>query len=294
VALTLFNAQDQSTKRERIIIYSDPGLGKSRLMLSLTPRFGNILYYAADDNSEFLDSISEDKMGRVFVIKPGGDDDIVNFQSFCETDWKGMEGTVLADGRVFPKIDTIVVDTYTTVVERTLQATAEQGLAGAEKHFKVGDPKGEGGITIPNRGDYRGNDSLSMGFLDTLFDKQRDFHIIFGCHETLKYIEDVCVGGGPAHPGRRMLKELPARFSTVIRLIRDTAEIPEPEFHVENVVIAVTENDGQFIAKTRTKNESEKSPLARVILDRNPINFWQKYDAIYAPKTVQTEENSNV
>lgn len=292
MALTLFNAQDRSQKRERIIVYSDPGLGKSRLMLSLTPRFGNILLYAADDNSEFLDSISEEKRKRVFVIKPTGDDAIMNFQEFCEHDWAAEEGKVLPDGRVIPKFGTIVVDTYTQIMERTLQATADQGLAGAEKHFKVSTGE-DASMTIPNRGDYRGNDSLSMGFLDTLFDKQRDYHIIFGCHEQLKYIEEVCVGGGPAHPGRRMLKELPARFSTVIRLIRDTVEVQEPEYHLENVVIALTENDGQFIAKVRTSDEDKPNPLARVILDRNPINFWQQYDAIYAPSVVQSQEADN-
>lgn len=291
MALTLFNAQDRSQKRERIIIYSDPGLGKSRLMLSLTERYGNILYYAADDNSEFLDSISEEKRKRVFVVKPTGDDAIVNFQEFCEHDWAAEEGRELPDGRVIPKFGTIVVDTYTAITERTLQATAEQGLAGAEKHFYIESPNGR--LTIPNRGDYRGNDSLSMGFLDTLFDKQRDYHIIFGCHETLKYVEEVCVGGGPAHPGRRMLKELPARFNTVIRLIRDTVEVQEPEYHLENVVIAVTENDGQFIAKVRTSDEEQPNPLARVILERNPINFWRQYDAIYAPETVQAQEAIN-
>jgi hypothetical protein len=292
VALNMFNAQDRSTKRERVIIYGDPGIGKSRLMLSLTERFGNILYYAADDNSEFLDSISEEKRQRIFVIKPVGDDAIVNFQEFCEHDWRAEEGTVLPDGRIFPRIDTIVVDTYTAVVERTLQATANQGLAGAEKHFYVETADG-GKITIPNRGDYRGNDSLSSGFLDTLFDKQRDFHIIFGCHEQLKYVEEVCVGGGPSHPGRRMLKELPGRFNTVIRLIRDTVEVQHPEYHLENVVIAVTENDGQFVAKVRTSDEDQPNPLARVILERNPINFWRAYDAIYAPEASQNTEAVN-
>lgn len=287
--LTLFNATDASTKRERVIIYGDPGIGKSRLGLSLTERFGNILYYAADDNSEFLDSISLEKKSRVTVMKPVGDDPIVNFQQFCETDWKAMEGQTLSDGSIFPKISTIVVDTYSTIVEKTLQEVANQGLAGAEKHFRAGNLE-TGGQIIPNRGDYRGNDSISMGYLDTLFDKQRDFHIIFIMHSTLKYIEDVCVGGGPAHPGRRMLSELPARFSTVIRLIRDVTEVHEPEFHVENVVVAVTDNDGKWLAKVRTNNEADPNPIGRVVLDRNPINFWQKYDSIYAPETIKTPE----
>jgi hypothetical protein len=288
--LKLFDPADLKSQKERIIIYGAPGIGKSRFALSLTPRFGNILYYAADDNSEFLSSISPDKRKRIFVIKPIGDDPIVNFQQFCEMNWKGMEGQTLEDGRVFPKIDTIVVDTYTTITEKTLQETANQGLSGAEKHFHVGDRE-KGGLTIPNRGDYRGNDSLSAGYLDTLFDKQRNFHIIFVCHETLKYIEDVCVGGGPSHPGRRMLAELPGRFSTVVRLIRDQIEIFEPEYRVDNVVVAITDNDGKWIAKVRTDDEERPNPIGRVILDRNPINFWRDhYDPIYAPVEAQTQE----
>lgn len=285
MALELFDATQEKNKKERIIIYGAPGTGKSRLWGSLTPRFGNILMLAGDDNSEFLDSISREKRARIWPVIMRGDDAISNFQTFCETDWKGMEGRELPDGRVFPKIDTIVVDTYTSILERTLQITADQQLAGAEKHFKIQVGPEEFKI-IPNRGDYRGNDSLSVGFLDALCDKQRDMHIILVCHEVLKYIEDVCVGGGPAHPGRRMLTELPGRFSTVIRLIKDEILVGGT---TENVVIAVTDNDGRWIAKVRTDNEETPNPLGRVVLDRDPVNFWKAYDAIYAPKEAVNE-----
>ncbi len=291
MALKLFNPKNRETKKEHIVVYSAPGIGKSRFVLRLTPRFGNILYFAADPSSKYLDSIPEAWKDRVFVVDMEGDDMIGNFQTFCEMDWDAMAGKEMEDGRIFPKIDTIVVDTYTTIATTTLQDTANQGLAGAEKHFRVGDIE-KGGLIIPNRGDYRGNDSVSAGFISTLFDKQRNKHIIFVCHEVLKYVEDVCVGGGPSHPGRRMLTELPGAFSTVIRLIRD--DVPMPDGSVLNAVVAITENDGRWVAKTRTgKDIHAPNPIARVILDRDPINFWNQYDSFYAPDAVQTEEASN-
>ena len=282
MSLKLFNPEAEEGQTDRVLVYGDPGIGKSRFALSLPPRFGNILYYAADDNAQFLSSISRAKRKRVWVITPQGDDAIVNFQEFCDHDWKSLEGQTMADGRTFPQIGTIVVDTYSTVMERVLQEVANQGLSGAERHFYA-SAKDKGGQTIPNRGDYRGSDSISMGYLDTLFDLQRHYNIVFVCHGTLKYVDDVCIGGGPSHPGRRMLTELPARFSTVVRLVREDVEIQEPEYHVENAVVAITENDGRWVAKARLENEEDPNPLAHVVLNQTGSNFWGMYESIYHP-----------
>jgi len=276
LALRIIDLTQQRDVRERVIIYSQPGMGKSRLALSLTERFGGILLYAADDGSEQLPSLGPEKHSRVLVVKPEGDDPIVNFQQFCMTDWSE---------RTAPNgmpIRTIVVDTYTKIAMDSIQHSANTGAVTAEKHYRVGDPA-TGGQVIPNRGDYMAIDSLSRGYLDMLFSRQREMNIIFVCHEEAKQVEGVNATGGPAHPGRRMTTDLPARFSTVIRLIKKPVLVPGNDIP-EDVVVAITDHDGKWIAKVRTKDETQANPLAQVILDRNPVNFWNQYDAIYAPK----------
>lgn len=262
-----------ASQKERIIGYGRAGIGKTRWALSLPKRYGKIVYYAADQNSEFLTSISPEKRERIYVVKPVGDNPMSLFMQFCMQDWKKID----------PEIGTIVVDTYTKVALDAIRHSANTGAVTAEKHFVVGKPE-EGGQTLPNRGDYMAIDSLSRGFLDMIFDKQRDMHIIFLCHEDVKIVENVHAVGGPAHPGRAMTEYLPAQFNTVVRLIREQTLVPGADAP-EDVVIAITENDGKFIAKVRTADEKNVNPLGRVVLNRDPINWWEKYDAIFSPTT---------
>lgn len=275
--LKVFDHEDTSNKRERIIVYGAPGVGKTRFVLSLTKRFGKILYYAADPNSRYLDSITPEKAHNVVVIDQEGDDDISNFSEFCMHDWKSE----------FPEIGTIVVDTYTHVMQQAIMESANKGLAGTKPHYRVGDVD-KGGQAIPTWDDYLGTEGLSRGLIKDIFNIQRDLHIIFVCHEDVKQVEGMPAAGGPSHPGRKMLVDMPANFSTVIRLIKDSVFIPGDEAP-RNVVVAITDHDGKFIAKSRTKNEDGTSPLGRVVLDPDPVNFWQQYDSIYAPESVQEE-----
>jgi hypothetical protein len=200
-------------------------------------------------------------------VKPEGDDPISNFMKFCMQDWSAID----------PEIKTLVVDTYTKVALDIISYAANSGTMDREKHFIIGDPA-EGGQAIPNRGDYQGIESVSRGNLNMIFAKQRTMHIIFLMHEDVKIIENVHAIGGPAHPGRAMTEYIPAQFSTVIRLIRDKMLTPGADAP-EDVVIAVTENDGKFIAKIRTSNERSNNVLARVALDRDPSSYWVQYDA---------------
>jgi hypothetical protein len=270
-------ADIDAAQKERIIIYGRAGIGKTRLALSLPEKYGKIAYYAADQNSEFLTSISPSKRGKILVVKPEGDNPTALFMQFCMTDWKKID----------PEIGTLVVDTYTKVALDSIRYSANSGSMTAEKHFVIGDPNA-GGQTIPNRGDYLAIESLSRGFLDMLFSRQKGMHIICLCHEDVKLVEGVHAVGGPAHPGRAMTEYLPAQFNTVIRLIREQVLIPGDSVPSE-VVIAVTENDGKFVAKVRTSNEGAANPLARVMLDRDPTTYWStKYDPLF---TLSTKEN---
>jgi hypothetical protein len=280
MGLRIIKAADRLGEQvERIIVYGRAGIGKTRFALSLPDRYGKIVYFAADKNTELLPSITPHKRERIVTIVPEGDNPILNFMEFCRRDWRTVD----------PAIKTIVVDTYTKVALDAITYSANSGAMTAEKHYVVGDPT-KGGQTIPNRGDYMAIESLSRGFLDMLFDKQREMHIIFVMHEDVKIVENVHSVGGPAHPGRAMTEYLPAQFSTVIRLIREQVLVPGASAP-EDVVVAITENDGKFIAKTRTENEKDANPLAKVVLDRDPVNFWTKYDAVYAPVPVTAVTN---
>lgn len=278
--LVFFNPTVRTNNRERIIIYGRAGMGKTRLALTLpeTEKWGDILYFAADDSSEFLPSLSPSlkTSGRIKVIRPEGDI-IKAFQQFCMTDWKQMkkDGKVM-DEQPLKNVRTLVVDTYTTVTYRAIQQGANEQSIDREPHYKIGDPA-EGGVVIPNRGDYQGIEALSRNFIDMLFDKQRDYNIIFVCQEEFKEVSKGKFQGGPSHPGRKMLEDLPASFSTVIRLIREPILIPGTQT-VKPVPVAITDNDGYFIAKLREGNYEKASPLAKVPLDRNPLNFWTMYD----------------
>lgn len=270
--LEVFAGADATkSDKERVIIYGRAGIGKTRLALSLTERFGKIAYFAADNNTWLLSSIDKKKRDRVIVVRPKGDDPTALFMQFAMTDWTEVD----------PEIKTLVVDTYTKVAMDTIAFSANTNSVSREPHYIVGEP-GNGGIAIPNRGDYQAVSDLSKGFLDMLFLKQADMHIIFVCHEDVKTVSDVNFGG-PSHPGRVMTEYLPGQFSTVVRLIREPGDLDLETGEVPNVVIAITEHDGKFVAKLRTDDESAPNPLGRVKLDRDPINFWKQYDAAFAP-----------
>jgi hypothetical protein len=275
MALRIIKPQDlQNQDKERIIIYAQAGTGKTRLALSLPKHYGKIAYYAADNGSEFLASISPEKRKRIYVVKPEGTDPVQDFMSFVMQDWKKID----------PEIGTLVIDTLTVVCQDAIQFSANSGAMTNEKHFVVGDPS-QGGVVLANRGDYMALESLGRGFLDMLFDKQRNMHIIVVQHEDVKLIEGIRAVGGPAVPGRALLEYIPSVFNTVIRLIREQTLIPGAS-SPESVVIAITEHDGKFVAKLRTHDEKNPNPLARVVLERDPINFWNSYDALFHSQTV--------
>lgn len=252
--------------KERVMIYGRAGVGKTRFGLSVPQTWGKIAYYAADKNAWLLRSISRAKRKRIHVVRPRGSDPTILFMKFCLTDWSEVD----------PEIGTIVVDTYSKVALDSISFSANSLTMDREKHYVVGDI-GKGGVAIPNRGDYQAIDGLSKSYLDTLFDLQMDKHIVFICHEESKQVEGMPAVGGPQHPGRQMIDYLPAQFSTVIRLIRDEVLVPGAD-DVTPVVVAITENDGKYVAKLRTDDEEAPNPIARKVLGRDPSPWWVEYE----------------
>lgn len=255
------------TNRERIIIYSWPGFGKTRAALSLpdTPKWGEIVYYACDEGSEFLGSCLKRYRKRVHVLKPDRDDPLMNFTEFAVHDWKTD----------FPKARTLVVDTYTKVMFDILRDCAQKGSMTQEKHFQF-VTKGGTAVTIPNRSDYFAIQNISRNLVDLIFQHQSDMHIIYVMHEDMMQTEGIGAVGGPSHPGRQMALELPSKFNTVIRLTRDARVTPNGE--VKMIVTAHTDSHGQYVARIR-EAEEDGNPMPMVDLDVDPVNLWQMYDS---------------
>lgn len=270
---------NSDTVKERIIGYSPPGVGKSRWGLHLSERFGEIVYYAADKGSEYLASIFPAYRSRIHVIRPVADFDrkinpIHNFSEFCIHNWK----------KEFPNVKTIVVDTYTKVANDCIMWSANNRAVTAEKHYEVGTPGDAGSQIIPNRGDYMAIQSLSRGFIDLIFEHQKDMHIIFLMHEDISQVDGVGSVGGPAHPGRTMMLELPASFNTVIRLFRKpvSEKTSTGQTRAKSKVIASTDSQGAYIARIREAG-AHGNECPEVVLDDDPINFWNWYEKEHMP-----------
>ena len=258
-------AELQKHEKERVLIYARAGTGKTRFALSVPEEWGKIGYFAADKNSWLLQSISKSKRARVRVVRPKGPNPTAQFMEFCNIDWDEVD----------PLVGVIVVDTYSKVALDAISYSANTLAIDREPHYIIGE-LGKGGIAIPNRGDYQGVDGLSKQYLDDLFARYHDKHIIFVCHEESKDYDGEIVGG-PQHPGRQMIDYLPGQFSTVIRLTRESLVVPGEE-DLTSVVVAITENDGKFVAKIRTDDEEAPNPMARITLRRNPAHWWEMYE----------------
>lgn len=268
MALQEFDPALEGNQKERILIYAESGMGKTRFGLSVPDPWGEIIYFAADENSRFLQSIPPDMRKRIHVLIPKGDDVIQNFNEFCIRDWR----------KVYPKAGVLVVDTYTKIGRDTIRHSANTGAVTAEKHYKIGDVA-NGGQVIPNRGDYQAIDTQSAGYIDNLYQFQAHYHIILICHEDMKQLDDGTVIGGPAFPGRQVAAELPGKVSTVIRLIRKGVLDPMTSA-VTYRVFAVTTHSGKFMAKLRECGAGG-NPIPEVMLDIMPKAWWTMYDKLF-------------
>lgn len=290
----------KATKRtalERVIGYSRPGFGKTRWATSLTPRFGEILYYAADMNSNEMGSVLPKYYDRIHIVNPTSgavdpktkrrapSNPVHDFTEFCMMDWDNYIDPETKE-KPYANVKTLVIDTYTTIANKALQWSADHGSVTAEPHFKIGDPD-KGGRVVPNRGDYLGLYSITRGFMDLLDQHQSHMHIIFLMHEELNVVEGQGAMGGPSHPGQQMLEELPGMFSTVVRLTRKTTPAQKDKPAVVEI-IANTAPTGVFLGKVR-ENGDAGNPMPTVRLNNDPVNFWEQYDKLIAKVDMNVE-----
>ena len=263
-----FNPRSKA-RRERALIYSFPGFGKTRLATSLPPteKWGEVLYFPADPGSEFLDSVLPRYRDKIHVLASDGKDGaLLNSTEFALRNWR----------EPYPKAKTIIIDTYTTLMFDVLRDCANTGAMTQETHYRYGPKGNAGSIALPNRSDYFAIQGVSRNLLDLLFLHQKDMHIIFVMHEDMTQVEGVGGIGGPSHPGRQLALELPAKFNTVIRLTKETALTSNGD--VKTAIFANTSSHGNYVAKLRECNDTG-NPMPRVELEYDPVNFWNKYDS---------------
>lgn len=250
--------------RERILIYSVGGEGKTRLATSLTDRFGEIIYIAFDEGSESLDSVLPEFRDRIHVKVPEGINPLEDAAAVIHTNWRAEH----------PNAKTIIIDTFSTWTWNALQYITNQGMF-SNKRVKIGEGTKQE-TALPDVGEYGGTHAQIRLFLTNLFNVQRDMNIIVVCHSDPP--EAGRGKGGPSTVGKKMTEWLPARFKTVIHLDREISNsIQGGNVVQQSKRIAYCAPHGEWIA--RVNEASEKgNPMPAEVLGVNPKPFWVKYD----------------
>lgn len=264
--------QEPSNHRlERILIYGDPKTGKTRLATSLTERFGNLIYFAADPGSEGLASVLQPKKGQIHIVasapEPGKKYDPIDdaFQ-IAIMDWS----------KEYPNAKTLVWDTMTATSMAVLQHVADTGQFSQGSHIALGTPGTAGRQNIPMQGDYMATHNIISRLVDYLFRQQ--LHIVVVCHATYDEPRDGgSVEGGPATSGKATVRSFPGKFDSVIHLQRRTVE-------GKPVVEAFTERHGIWSAGIRSGHKI--NPMPKTVLEADPTHFWQTFDSHFTQKEV--------
>ncbi len=264
-------APGKITTKEKIAIYGVSGVGKTTFSLSLPEvPFGKIGYVAFDDNAETLRVCPSETLPRVTIIKPEGDNPLLNLDQVAATQWS----------KAIPGLGTLILDTVTTVALRSLLYIANQGFfAGKEdKHIIIGTPGKGMHQALPVMGDYGAMQNIVRAFFDTLFMNNSDLHVIALFHQKFGQDKQKDFVGGPATVGSASIEETPTNFDTVIRLERRGKTVKDSKGVVSktSTVVARTDQHGYWIAKLR-EGGGKGNPIPEVELNYTGSNFWPRY-----------------
>jgi hypothetical protein len=273
---------------ERILIYGDPKTGKSRLATSLTERFGDILYVAADPGSSGLSSVLEKYRTRCRVLTGGNANppsvqDNPHKDAFLVAcnDWIGKPPVEWV-GK--PSISTIVWDTMTATASDILSYVATSGQFSDKAHIGLGQPGGVEHQKLPMQGDYMATHNIISRLVDFLF--KQPLHLIVVCHATYdEPREGGSVEGGPATAGKATVRSFPGRFDTVIHLTRRASTgqnigAGASDGARASSVTAWTERHGIWSAGIRSGHAV--NPMPKLDLDADPVNFWKAFDSHFS------------
>jgi hypothetical protein len=274
---------DEVEQYERIAGYSDPGEGKTRWATSLTERFGDIIYICADEGSERMDPILHTYRPRVKRLKVRAPDDPKGREGwdpiaeYWDIAIKARDGTWRKE---FPNAKTIIIDSVTEMGNQWMQHIANTGQFSVEKHIRIGPRGSEGGYNIPLPGDYGATQNAINRYLAALF--ELPYHIICVFHAA--YDEPDSGGAaefGPKTVGKATVRTIAGKFPMVVRVASKTIGAG-PGKEPRQEVTAYTQRQGLWNAKLRSGDDV--NPMPKVVLNPDPINFWEKYDELIYSK----------
>lgn len=267
---------------ERILIYGDPKTGKTRLATSLTERFGDFVYVAADPGANALSSVLEKYRERARCVSlttnglptvqdnPHRDAFLVACNDWIGSppkEWQGKD-----------KVRTIVWDTMTATASDILSYVATSGQFSDKAHIGLGQPGGVEHQKLPMQGDYMATHNIISRLVDFLF--KQPLHLIVVCHATYdEPREGGSVEGGPATAGKAMVRSFPGRFDTVIHLTRRAStgqSIGSGTDAKQSSVTAWTERHGIWSAGIRSGHAV--NPMPKLDLNPDSNNFWVEHD----------------
>lgn len=260
---------EEAQKWFKILGYGAPSVGKTAWATAYPEAWGDAVYVAYDEDSERLDSVITKYRPRIHVVKPEGDDPILNLNEVAIHNWRAE----------YPTANVLIIDTFSRAVKEVLFYVAKKGYFSSRKegkddlHMVFGPKDAEITHALPVEGDYGGVQSMIFNWLRLMFHHQSGMHVIILTHEgegTPKkggqYV------GGPATVGKALLRDFAQDFPIVVRLKMQSAPAiggnpPKTER------VALADMHGDFIARIR-EGSGKGNPMPSVRLGVDPGNWW--------------------
>lgn len=268
--VSAFGKKVSKERTESVGIYGPAGSGKTRLACSAMranpARWGEkAVYIAVDRGGANLSSVLKEDEDRLITYMLGEEagkaydpyDETMQIAAQLSKDNQGCS--------------TVILDTATVLARDILQNIANSGRF-SDKHVMI-VPSGPGKLAMAMPGDYGATQQSMFNIFRAFENLPLNFICLF--HDG--YVDDPDGGakpyGGPATAGKGAITPVAAWFDNLIRLDCEISGFGSAK-KVEYV--AYSEKNGPYMAKLRQKKL--KNPVGRIVLDNDPINFWQLAD----------------